>query len=304
MHSMTDCMAGVILGASIWAVHVLWWIPIEDWLVGASTSSPASWLELPVWGGPAIAILLCGLMVHKHPQPVDDCPCFEDAIAFVSVQAGIIFARWMAVMTGYDDADIVSHMAGEAFPFSSSSSSPAAAQWRSATVWWGTALLKLTLGISLIFAWRLLAKALMHHFLPALFRVLTYKVLPRLGAAGLLPKGTNLPHRRFYIPATEYEGPVPGEDGLHPIPSVMDLRAMAREGEERFEVDGEAGGMKRRRRGMGRTSSDDIVRYDEKKAGRRNTNVFKEQKQNEDNEEDVVKHYDADGKPFSGLFRL
>jgi Helicase associated domain (HA2) len=27
-------------------------------------------------------------MVNQHRQPVDDCPCFEDAIAFVSVVMG------------------------------------------------------------------------------------------------------------------------------------------------------------------------------------------------------------------------
>jgi len=40
--------------------------------------------------------------VHFHPQPVDDCPCFEDAIAFVSVILGGFVARWHTAYAGID----------------------------------------------------------------------------------------------------------------------------------------------------------------------------------------------------------
>lgn len=36
-------------------------------------------------------------MVIVHPQPLDDCPCFEDAIAFISVVIGVTMARWCSV---------------------------------------------------------------------------------------------------------------------------------------------------------------------------------------------------------------
>lgn len=52
---------------------------------------------------PSVLVPLCLLLVHYHPQPVDDCPCFEDAIAFVSVILGAYLARWHAVYTGLDD---------------------------------------------------------------------------------------------------------------------------------------------------------------------------------------------------------
>ena len=42
-------------------------------------------------------------MVNQHPQPVDDYPCFEDAIAFVSIVMGSLLARWHAVHYGFDD---------------------------------------------------------------------------------------------------------------------------------------------------------------------------------------------------------
>jgi hypothetical protein len=32
--------------------------------------------------------------VHYHPQPVDDCPCFEDAIAVLAVVLGTFSGHW------------------------------------------------------------------------------------------------------------------------------------------------------------------------------------------------------------------
>ena len=32
--------------------------------------------------------------VHYHPQPVDDCPCFEDAIAVLATALGTFTGQW------------------------------------------------------------------------------------------------------------------------------------------------------------------------------------------------------------------
>lgn len=66
------------------------------------------------------------------------------------------------------------------------------------------------LGILIIFVWRLLAKSVLHTVLPPIFRALA----PHF----------DLPHRRFYTPATDY-GRLPMENGLRPIPSVIDLQS-------------------------------------------------------------------------------
>jgi dihydrosphingosine 1-phosphate phosphatase len=39
-------------------------------------------------------------MINQHPQPVDDCPCFEDSIAFVSSMVGILLGEWHAIQFG------------------------------------------------------------------------------------------------------------------------------------------------------------------------------------------------------------
>ncbi|KAG8829419.1 hypothetical protein FRC17_006599 [Serendipita sp. 399] len=86
--------------------------------------------------------------------------------------------------------------------------------WSDVVIWWVFAVLKMVTGVSAIFAWRLIVKQIMHTVLPPIFRWMS-------GLVGNI--GLTLPNRRWYTPATEYER-VPG-DGLHPIPSSMNLPA-------------------------------------------------------------------------------
>ena len=75
-------------------------------------------------------------MVHRHPQPVDDCPCFEDAIAFVSVVMGEFVVRWYMLHNGYDE-DFFKAMPGASW-----------ATWSDIGTWWTTAVIKMVIGAS------------------------------------------------------------------------------------------------------------------------------------------------------------
>lgn len=55
---------------------------------------------LPLIVAPLLVNSVGIIMVMVHPQPLDDCPCFEDAIAFLSVVMGIVTGRWAGVYTG------------------------------------------------------------------------------------------------------------------------------------------------------------------------------------------------------------
>lgn len=39
-------------------------------------------------------------LVHFHPEPVDDCPCFEDAIAVLSCTMGSFVGHWQVSKYG------------------------------------------------------------------------------------------------------------------------------------------------------------------------------------------------------------
>jgi hypothetical protein len=86
---------------------------------------------------PLIVIPLCLVMVNQHPQPVDDCPCFEDAIAFVSVGMGSLLARWHAVHWGFDEAFFTSVMPGSLGD-----------SWEEEAVWWAVGAAKMFFGES------------------------------------------------------------------------------------------------------------------------------------------------------------
>ncbi|KAJ7096101.1 PAP2 superfamily-domain-containing protein [Mycena epipterygia] len=234
MHSFSDCLVGVALGLLLWLAHTSfagipltlfpassyaysfnvlrgwgWGAHLDGWIL----STPSS-LRVPL-----TLIPLALLAVNQHPQPVDDCPCFEDAIAIGSVMLGMLVARWGAVRWGVhalQGAGVVMPGSGWVRVLAAEGQGEGWVAvergWGDVGVWWGAAVLKMVFGILIIFVWRLLAKAACHRALPPTFRFL----------ATLM----RLPHRRFYTPATEYAS-VPPVAALRPIPSVIDLPSSA-----------------------------------------------------------------------------
>ncbi|KAJ7512357.1 sphingosine-1-phosphate phosphatase [Mycena galericulata] len=237
MHSFTDCAVGVLLGVLLWLVHTSFrGLPLALSLPATLARllhlpSPLQLTLLRGWGWgahleawvlrtpssvrvPLTLIPLALLAVNQHPQPVDDCPCFEDAIAVGSVVLGMLVGRWGAVRWGGYVPSRGAVMPGSGWVLAAGAAGwvPVERGWGDVGVWWGAAVLKMVFGILTIFAWRLLAKAFLARALPPTFRFL----------ATLM----RLPRRRFYTPATDYAGGPPVA-ALRPIPSVIDLAGSA-----------------------------------------------------------------------------
>ncbi|KXN85562.1 Dihydrosphingosine 1-phosphate phosphatase YSR3 [Leucoagaricus sp. SymC.cos] len=296
MHSFTDCAAGVLLGTAICPVYFL----ISP--TGANIMSTytihlgrglgldkklRNWTVGGGWGVPLLLVITCALLVNQHPQPVDDCPCFEDAIAFASVVFGALLGRWITVNSPFNElAQKVVLMPGSGWLWNAATSSWMQVErgWTDVFLWWGTAVLKMTLGIFVIFTWRLLAKTALHIILPPTFR--------------LLARVFQLPNRRFYTPATEYKS-VPSEFAqglgvLHPIPSVIDLPSQVGVGIDNGEG-ANASAMKDRQ------GERDVkmrnVNYSSTSNGSGKTTGSVQVKirvEDEDAKGEPVKHYDAD----------
>lgn len=178
MHSFTDCAVGVFLGTMIWWICSSWngipmTIPpsIYHYFVSLS-GEPASsytiylgrglgldkwlwsWTMNGGWEVPLILVPLCLLLVHHHPQPVDDCPCFEDAIAFASVVFGSLVGRWVTVHSNLGAVmEQVVVMPGSGWVWDSSTTAWVHLErdWRDVFVWWSVAALKMTIGLFFFF---------------------------------------------------------------------------------------------------------------------------------------------------------
>lgn len=66
MHSIVDCVTGSLLGVAITATQWVLFDKLE------------AFLQIEGWTVPAVVVPACLFMVYVHPQPLDDCPCFED----------------------------------------------------------------------------------------------------------------------------------------------------------------------------------------------------------------------------------
>ncbi|KAJ6572213.1 hypothetical protein B0H19DRAFT_1132961 [Mycena capillaripes] len=240
MHSFSDCAVGVFIGAFIWLAHtsfpgfpLSFALPLPSALSAALHLPPAAHTYTATlfrgwgWGAhldawvlhtpsslrvPLTLIPLALLAVNQHPQPVDDCPCFEDAIAVGSVMLGMFVGRWGAVRWGAHVPGAGAVMPGSGWALQGNNWAAVERGWGDIGVWWAAATAKMVFGILVIFAWRLVAKAALHRALPPTFRFL----------ATLM----RLPNRRFYTPATDYTS-VPPVAALRPIPSVIELPSTA-----------------------------------------------------------------------------
>lgn len=77
MHGFFDVAVGLILGYVVWSIR----LTVKMYSVG---NDVASSLVITVLALVAIAI---------SPQPVDDCPCFEDSVSFLGVLIGLCWAQ-------------------------------------------------------------------------------------------------------------------------------------------------------------------------------------------------------------------
>ena len=163
MHGFLDVIAGSLLGGCLALIEFTYGDRIDGYLYSSSFRAPL-----------LVFIVVC-VLVRIHPEPVDDCPCFDDSVAFAGVVIGIEFGNW--------------HYARSRTAWNSPGSpGPAMIPFDLDELGWTKAILRIVLGVSTIFAWRGLMKPTLLRCLPPLFRV-----FERLGLT--LP-------RRFFIQAS------------------------------------------------------------------------------------------------------
>lgn len=144
MHGFFDVVIGTALGALLAVVEMLFGNAFDHWVCQDSFTAPL------------FVTLVILVLVRIHPEPADDCPCFDDSVCFAGVVIGVEVGVWHFSKTSYAVEDPV----------------PGTVAFDIAEIGWLKAVLRILLGVFIIFAWRALMKPLLLKFLPPLFRVL------------------------------------------------------------------------------------------------------------------------------------
>ncbi|KAL1969659.1 hypothetical protein VTN77DRAFT_8212 [Rasamsonia byssochlamydoides] len=185
MHGFLDVIVGCGLGTLIAWIQLRYGEMYDEYLVSASAKEVF------------LIVLIVLVLVRIHPEPADDCPCFDDSVAFAGVFMGAQVGFW--------------HYANTSIAWSEPS--PGTAPYRLSSLGWFKTILRLVIGVLTIFVWREVMKPLLLRILPPIFR-------------GLEKAGLLLP-RRFFTQASQYKK-VPGRlndndviPNFSEIPSIL-----------------------------------------------------------------------------------
>lgn len=181
MHGFFDVVTGSILGAVITLVECNYGGALEDYLHSVGPKAVV------------IIVLITFVLIRIHPEPADDCPCFDDSVSFAAVVIGVEFGSWHFAKTTY----------------AWSEPGPGTVPYSLTQMGYLVSVLRIFIGVAVIFAWRGTMKPTFLRILPPIFRVVE--------ALGL-----NLP-RRFFKQASEYRRVPRQRDDDNLIPPVREI---------------------------------------------------------------------------------
>lgn len=138
MHGFFDVLTGSFLGALLGISQCVLEEMLDSWTLHSTMLYPLS---------VAVAILL---FIRLHPEPVDDCPCFDDSVAFAAVVLGVEIGSWQ-------QKPIISSLISFHI-------------MRDLRVELVRAVLRILLGVLMIFGWRSFMKPRLLRRLPPIFR--------------------------------------------------------------------------------------------------------------------------------------
>lgn len=152
MHGFFDVLAGGAIGLTLFLVRYWWGSELDHLMFHSARNN--SW-----WGIAAtFAFIVFGhlWLIHIYPEPVDDCPCFDDSVAFVGVLIGIDCSHYFCVLTQFFGPNTTMYDA-VAVPFN---------QDRSYLIW----AARFVVGVSLVVAWKAILKPVIFTILPPIYK--------------------------------------------------------------------------------------------------------------------------------------
>lgn len=144
MHGFVDVIVGSLLGA---VLSLLECVFIDEF---------DNFIQVGSYKAVSVVILIILVLIRIHPEPADDCPCFDDSVAFAGVVCGAEIGNW--------------HYAQH--PLSWDHPVRATVPYSLEQLGWTKTMLRIVLGISCIVLWRGISKSALLKCLPPLYRVI------------------------------------------------------------------------------------------------------------------------------------
>ena len=185
MHGFFDVLIGGILGAFVAWLRITYG-PLYD-----------SWILSDGWLRPAIVVLILAVAIRFHPEPADDCPCFDDSVAFLGVIMGAAIAIWHYGQTNDSRLGPGAGLSPQ-YPYTNQDLLKSAG--------------RLLGGIVMIFAWRAMMKPLLLRYLPPTFRFVDHWGL-------MFP-------RRYFLQARDYTNVPPMRKDDNVLPSASEIPSL------------------------------------------------------------------------------
>ena len=143
MHGFFDVFIGSSVGAVISVVECLYGEVLDRFIHTESFKAVS------------IVILVILVLVRVHPEPADDCPCFDDSVAFAGVMCGTELGTWHFAQTS----------------FSWNQPVPATVPFQLDVLGWPKTVTRIIIGVLCVFAWRGIMKPTLLKGLPPIFRI-------------------------------------------------------------------------------------------------------------------------------------
>jgi membrane-associated phospholipid phosphatase len=138
MHGFLDISTGAIIGFLCSIIRTAFRHIWDDKLVIGSAY------------GPLISIVVNYSLIYFHVYPVDDCPCFDDSVAFIGVVIGLDISQWIYVNSSYNSLKYgVEGMSAIDIPYSYEELGLV------------KTVLRVVLGVSLVMIWKEISKPLL-----------------------------------------------------------------------------------------------------------------------------------------------
>lgn len=160
MHGFFDVVIGGLLGTFIALVQHSYGDRFDEYVLAGSAQHVI------------IVTVVILALVRLHPEPADDCPCFDDSVSFAGVMLGVQVAGWQFARSSVAWTEPCL----------------ATVPYRFENLGVFKTVLRIVLGVLVVFAWRETMKPFLLRILPPIFR-------------GLNKLGLLLP-RRFFTQAS------------------------------------------------------------------------------------------------------